>query len=288
MRAGTHLPRSTAPGARVHAARAVRSRHVRLRGRFAGQDRGLRRLLPVHPAAGEGGRYSLAGQRPAAQAQRPALPPAGRPRARTTPRRLAARQLPARAREPARERRRRRRPLPLLARGPEPSCASRLSGGFRVQLLRDNGHACGCGSSDDGCSSAGVQPGRYFVAVRGAENASGRYVLPACRARGHEASIHDRRKQSARTSGRGGAVRIAVHIKPAVAGPVRITIERFDPFAGWQFNRRLSAVASGGTATVAFTPPSRAAGARAPSTAARGSPRPAPPAWRGVLVASSP
>jgi hypothetical protein len=47
-----------------------------------------------------------------------------------------------------------------------------------------------------------------------------------------------------------------VHIKPAVAGPVRITIERFDPFAGWQFNRRLTAVASGGTATVAFTPPS--------------------------------
>jgi hypothetical protein len=37
---------------------------------------------------------------------------------------------------------------------------------------------------------------------------------------------------------------------------VRITIERFDPFAGWQFSRRLSAVASGGTASVAFTPPS--------------------------------
>jgi hypothetical protein len=129
----------------------------------------------------------------------------------------------------------------------------RVSGGFRVQLLRDNGRRLG--SSDEGELERPLSKGRYFVAVRALKTASGRYVLQRAARAVTRASITIDGKTSAQ-SAPGRAVRIAVRIKPGVAGPVRVTIERFDPFAGWQFNRRLSAAARGGTATVAFTPPS--------------------------------
>jgi hypothetical protein len=129
----------------------------------------------------------------------------------------------------------------------------KVSGGFRVQLLRDNGARLG--SSDDGVFERRVSKGRYFVAVRALKTASGRYVLQRAARAVTGASITIDGKKSAQAAP-GRAVRIAVHVKPAVAGPVRITIERFDPFAGWQFSRRLSVVARGGTAAMAFTPPS--------------------------------
>jgi hypothetical protein len=128
----------------------------------------------------------------------------------------------------------------------------RVSGGFRLQLLRDNGARLGSG---DGELERRVSKGRYFVAVRALKTASGRYVLQRAARAVTRASITIDGKTSAQ-SAPGRAVRIAVHVKPGVAGPVRITIERFDPLAGWQFNRRLTAVASGGGASVAFTPPS--------------------------------
>lgn len=127
-----------------------------------------------------------------------------------------------------------------------------VSGGFRLQLLRDNGARLGSG---DGEFERQVSKGRYFVAVRALKTASGRYVLQRAARAVTRASITINGAKSAQ-SAPGRTVRIAVHITPAVAGPVRITIERFDPLAGWQFSRRLSAVASGGTASVAFTPPS--------------------------------
>jgi hypothetical protein len=128
----------------------------------------------------------------------------------------------------------------------------KVSGDFRLQLLRDNGARLGSG---DGEFERQVSKGRYFVAVRALKTASGRYVLQRAARAVTQSSITIDGKKSAQAAP-GRAVRIAVHLKPAVAGPVRITIERFDPFAGWQFSRRLSAVASGGTASVAFTPPS--------------------------------
>jgi hypothetical protein len=127
-----------------------------------------------------------------------------------------------------------------------------VSGGFRLQLLRDNGARLGSG---DGEFERQVSKGRYFVAVRALKTASGRYVLQRAARAVTRASITIDGAKSAQ-SAPGRTIRIAVHITPAVAGPVRITIERFDPLAGWQFSRRLSAVASGGTASVAFTPPS--------------------------------
>jgi hypothetical protein len=125
--------------------------------------------------------------------------------------------------------------------------------GFRLQLLRDNGNRLG--SSDEGEIERPVSKGRYFIAVRANRTAGGRYVLQrAARiVTGARININGSRSTQA---GPGQSVRIGVVLRPPVAGPVRVTIERFDPFAGWQFYRRVKATASGGVAGLSFTPPS--------------------------------
>jgi hypothetical protein len=55
----------------------------------------------------------------------------------------------------------------------------------------------------------------------------------------------------------GRAISVGVRLRPPVAGPVRVTLERLDPFAGWQFYRRVSVQASNGVAALSFTPPSQ-------------------------------
>ena len=125
------------------------------------------------------------------------------------------------------------------------------------------------------------------MAVRALADRLGPLRAAAGSAHGH-AGEHLDQRQDVGAVVAGAAVRIAVHVKPAVAGPVRVTIERFDPFAGWQFYRRVSVVASGGTATVAFTPPS--VGRWRASAEYRGT-RLAAPSETGlarVLVASPP
>ena len=53
----------------------------------------------------------------------------------------------------------------------------------------------------------------------------------------------------------GSTVTIAVGVGPDAAGPVTVDVERFDPLAGWQFFTRYRRTASGGLATIPFTPP---------------------------------
>ena len=130
----------------------------------------------------------------------------------------------------------------------------RLRGsGFRVQLLRDTGARLG--GSEDGEIQRRVSKGRYFIAVRAIRTAAGRYVLQRQARTITRTRISINGARSAHV-GPGRAVSIGVRIRPPAAGPVRVTIERFDPYAGWQFYRRAAARASGGSATVAFTPPS--------------------------------
>jgi len=130
-----------------------------------------------------------------------------------------------------------------------------LSGsGFKLQLLRDNGNRVA--SSDDGVIERRVKKGRYYLAVRSPRTQSGRYVLQRQARTITRASISINGKRSTGAAP-GQAVRVGVRLRPPVAGPVRITLERFDPFAGWQFYRRLSVQANGGLATLSFTPPSQ-------------------------------
>ena len=128
------------------------------------------------------------------------------------------------------------------------------SNGFKLQLLRDTGHRVA--SSDDGVIERRVRPGRYYLAVRSPRTQSGRYVLRRAARTITHARISINGEHSA-SAGPGQAVRVGVALRPPVAGPVRITLERFDPFAGWQFYRRESVQAGGGLATLSFTPPSQ-------------------------------
>jgi hypothetical protein len=126
--------------------------------------------------------------------------------------------------------------------------------GFRLQLLRDTGARMG--ASEEGLIERRVSKGRYFIAVRAIRTASGRYVLQRAARTVTRASISINGERSAQAAP-GRAVSIGVRVRPPVAGPVRVTIERFDPYAGWQFFRRVAARASGsGAAAVSFTPPS--------------------------------
>jgi hypothetical protein len=124
--------------------------------------------------------------------------------------------------------------------------------GFRLQLLRDTGSRVA--SSEDGEIETRVSKGRYFVAVRSPRTESGRYVLQRAARTITRARISINGERSASTAP-GRTVSVAVRLRPPVAGPVRITLQRFDPFAGWQFYRRVSVRASGGVASLSFAPP---------------------------------
>jgi hypothetical protein len=76
-----------------------------------------------------------------------------------------------------------------------------------------------------------------------------------------------------------------VNVSPGASGPVEITLQRFDPLAGWQFFRLVKTTASGGSAGVSFTPPAEG---RWRATAAFLGTRAAAPSqagFAGVLVA---
>jgi hypothetical protein len=44
-------------------------------------------------------------------------------------------------------------------------------------------------------------------------------------------------------------------LHPAVAGPVTVELEHFDPLSRWQYQATLQLTARGGLATATFTPP---------------------------------
>ena len=157
--------------------------------------------------------------------------------------------------------------------------------GFRLQLLRDTGARLA--GSEDGVIERRVSKGRYFLAVRATRTASGSYVLQRAARTITRARIAINGESSTQVAP-GQGVRIGVRIRPPVAGPVRVTLERFDPFAGWQFHRRVALQASNGAATLSFTPPTEG---RWRASAAYLGTRIAAPSATGfatVLVAASP
>jgi hypothetical protein len=119
---------------------------------------------------------------------------------------------------------------------------------FGLELLNDAGHRL---ASDDGELERRLSPGRYFVAVRAEGRDSGSYTLTRAARTITRTSVS---LQPSKASP-GQSVRVAVKISPGGAGPVRITLQRFDPLAGWQFFRQVTVQASGGSAGYSFTPP---------------------------------
>ena len=128
---------------------------------------------------------------------------------------------------------------------------------FNLQLVGSGGRriACACGSSGSQQIRLRLKPGRYFTAIRSRQGADGRYTLSRLtRVITSTRVLVDGERDTEVRPGR--TVAIGVRVTPGESGPVTVDVERFDPLAGWQFHTRFRRRAVGGTATIAFTPPS--------------------------------
>jgi hypothetical protein len=121
-----------------------------------------------------------------------------------------------------------------------------LAGTPTLRLLRDDGSPLAAGNLID----RHVAKGRYYVAVSG----SGRYALGlALKTITRSTSLVNGRHRA--TIAPEATARLTLRVRPAVAGPSLVTVERFDPIEGWQFLRHYRPDVSRGTAKVRFHPP---------------------------------
>ena len=127
---------------------------------------------------------------------------------------------------------------------------------FNLQLVGEGGRriACACGSSGGQQIRLKLKPGRYFTAVRSRSGADGRYTLSRLtRVITRTRVLVDGKRDADLRPGQTAA--IGVRITPGESGPVTVDVERFDPLSGWQFYKRYRRRAAGGSATIAFQPP---------------------------------
>jgi len=133
----------------------------------------------------------------------------------------------------------------------------RTRAGFDVVLYRDSGRRLGCGCGDTGSTEIELRaaPGRYFIAVRARDGATGRYVLRRlARTITSASTVVDGERSVTVAPGR--TVSLGVVVTPAVDGRADLLVERFDPLSGWLFHATFRAAVNGGRARIAFRPPS--------------------------------
>ena len=125
------------------------------------------------------------------------------------------------------------------------------AGDMRMILLNDRGQRI---ETESTLIRRGVNAGRYFVAIRSESDRRVPYTLTRISRTitRSQLTINGAKHAESRP---GAAVRLGLSVTPAVSGPIRIDIERFDPLAGWQFLTRIRSHASGGHAAVSFSPP---------------------------------
>ena len=124
---------------------------------------------------------------------------------------------------------------------------------FNLQLRDQRGRVleCACDSSGGTDLQRQLQPGTYYAVVSERNHTSGSYTLER-----ESRTITSTKISFTETKAvPGQGLGIDVQITPAESGRVTVEIERFDPVFGWQFYRRVQTFASGGLATVPFTPP---------------------------------
>ena len=124
---------------------------------------------------------------------------------------------------------------------------------FNLQLRDQRGRVleCQCESSGSASLQRQLQPGVYYAVVSERNNTSGNFTLERQSRTITATTISFSDTKAAPGQGLG----IDVQLTPAESGRVTVEIERFDPVFGWQFFQRVQAFASGGLATVPFTPP---------------------------------
>jgi hypothetical protein len=94
-----------------------------------------------------------------------------------------------------------------------------------------------------------LQPGRYALQVRARRGTRGAYTL-----------LRVARTFTRLRIGGGGTVppgvpvTLRLQLQPAESGRARVTVERFDPFAGWLFAQRVPATITAGGGSVVFRP----------------------------------
>jgi len=124
---------------------------------------------------------------------------------------------------------------------------------FKLQLLSRGGEQIECQCDGNGSQrlTQQLQPGTYYAVVAEHNDTSGAFTLERESRTITSTSI----SFTASKAAPGEALGIDVKVSPAVSGPVSVEIERFDPVFGWQFFSQARAFASGGLATIPFTPP---------------------------------
>jgi len=136
--------------------------------------------------------------------------------------------------------------LTLKLRTPE-------SAELKLQLRNQNGDviACSCEGSGSQTLVHQLLPGTYYAVVSVHGNTAGSFTLTRESRTITATSI----SFTSANAAPGAPLGIDVKVSPTASGPVSVVIERFDPVFGWQFYREAHAFASGGLATVPFTPP---------------------------------
>jgi hypothetical protein len=94
-----------------------------------------------------------------------------------------------------------------------------------------------------------LPPGRYALQVRARGAARRGYTLRRVARTFTRLSIG-----GGGTVPPGAPVTLRLSLKPGESGPARVTIERFDPFAGWLFARRMPATITAGSGSLVVRP----------------------------------
>ncbi len=124
---------------------------------------------------------------------------------------------------------------------------------FSLQLRNQDGYEIDCECSGSGPQTIQQQllPGTYYAVVAVRKTAIGRFTL----VRESRTITSTSVSFGTSTAAPGQGLSIGVHVSGGASGPVTVDIDRFDPVFGWQFFAQERAVASGGLASVPFTPP---------------------------------
>jgi hypothetical protein len=131
--------------------------------------------------------------------------------------------------------------------------AAPASAEFSLQLRNRGGDVieCACEGSGSETLQRQLLPGTYYAVVSERNHSEGGYTLE----RESRTITATKLSFSTATATPGQGLGIDIKVSPAESGPVRVDIERFDPVFGWQFYREAQTFASGGVASVGFTPP---------------------------------
>jgi hypothetical protein len=120
-----------------------------------------------------------------------------------------------------------------------------------LQLRTAGGRRVGSdeGSSGGASITQTLEPGRYALQVRARGATRGTYRVRRVARTFTRLSIG-----GGGTVEPGAPVTLRLTLDPAESGPARVTIERFDPFAGWLFARRMRTTITAGSGSVVVRP----------------------------------